>query len=134
MTPMIDVVFLLLIFFVCAASGQTIEDLLPTEMPPAGSIEAPVPPPEDYVPKDKMWIYLTRADDGRTLIELNEREYDSFDRLNEVLTGIAELAADSPVILDIAGDVPVGDMIRVYDICHAAKFQSISFAASGADE
>ena len=32
MTPMIDVVFLLLIFFICAAAGQVKEAVLPTEM------------------------------------------------------------------------------------------------------
>ena len=30
MTPLIDVVFLLLIFFVCASTGQIRESLLPT--------------------------------------------------------------------------------------------------------
>jgi biopolymer transport protein ExbD len=129
MTPMIDVVFLLLIFFVCAASGQTIEDLLPTDMPPAGSIEAPVVPPEDVIPKHKLWIYLSRNDDQRTVIELNDREYESFDELEQVLTQVAQLDAQSPVILDIDDEVPVGDMIHVYDLCRAAGYQSISFAA-----
>ena len=128
MTPMIDVVFLLLIFFVCAASGQTIEDLLPTEMPPAGSIQAPVAPPEEVIPKTKLWIYLSRTDD-RTVIDLNDREYDNFDQLGAVLKEVAKLDAESPVILDIDDQVPVGDMIHVYDLCRAAGYQSISFAA-----
>lgn len=125
---MIDVVFLLLIFFVCAASGQELEDLLPTELPPSGNIETPVVPPEDFVPKDRLWIYLSRSGDGRTIIELNDREYDHWDQLKKVLTAVAQFEAESPVILDIAGDVPVEDMIRVYDACRSAKFQSISFA------
>jgi biopolymer transport protein ExbD len=33
------------------------------------------------------------------------------------------------VILDIDDEVPVGDMIHVYDLCRAAGYQSISFAA-----
>ena len=39
MTPLIDVVFLLLIFFVCASTGQIRESLLPTELS-GGSIES----------------------------------------------------------------------------------------------
>jgi len=129
MTPMIDVVFLLLIFFVCAASGQTIEDLLPTDMPPSGSIEVPVVPPEEVIPKHKLWLYLSRSAEQQTVIELNDREYDSFDQLAPVLKEVAKLDAESPVILDIDDNVPVGDMIHVYDLCRAAGYQSISFAA-----
>ncbi|HCK54980.1 MAG TPA: hypothetical protein DIC23_17315, partial [Planctomycetaceae bacterium] len=39
MTPLIDVVFLLLIFFVCASTDQVRESLLPTELS-GGAIEA----------------------------------------------------------------------------------------------
>jgi biopolymer transport protein ExbD len=35
-----------------------------------------------------------------------------------------------PVILDVAADVPLGDVIAVYDTCRAAKFHSINFGAS----
>ena len=45
MTPMIDVVFLLLIFFVCASVGQTADSLLPTELA-AGGVAAKLPPIE----------------------------------------------------------------------------------------
>ena len=43
MTPMIDVVFLLLVFFVCASIGQAPEVLLPAELS-VGSTEVNVPP------------------------------------------------------------------------------------------
>ena len=127
MTPMIDVVFLLLIFFVCAATGQVPEDLLSTELPPQGAIdaEATLPDPED--PTVPLWIHLSRSD-GRTLIELNEREYDDMQSLQQVLAALAEVAPESPVVLDIAQNVPVGDMVRVLDISKAAGFESISFA------
>ena len=42
MTPMIDVIFQLLIFFICASAGQVQEAHLPTELAP-GSIEAVQP-------------------------------------------------------------------------------------------
>lgn len=134
MTPMIDVVFLLLIFFVCAASGQERVDLLPMDLPPTGSIEAPAPPPEDFVPKDRLWIYLSINADGRTVIELNEREYDNLTLLKQVLTAIAELDRESPVILDIDGDVPAEDWIKVYDVCQASDFKTVSIATEQSAE
>ena len=42
MTPMIDVVFQLLIFFVVASTGQVAEALLPTELAASGTAAAPV--------------------------------------------------------------------------------------------
>ena len=68
---------------------------------------------------------------GRTLIELNEREYDDMQSLQQVLAALADVAPESPVILDIAPDVPVGDWVRVLDISKAAGFESISFATEG---
>ncbi len=128
MTSMIDVVFLLLIFFVCAAAGNVYELLLPTELAASGSVEtaSPVARPK---PVDEVWIYLTVGDDGRTLMKLNGTEHESFDDLQQVLTSLAEIAPESPVILDIAPAVEAGQMVRVYDTCRAAHFQSISFSA-----
>lgn len=131
MTPMIDVVFLLLIFFVCASIGQKRESLLPTELG-AGSVRS-----EEVVeqqnPLGEVWVHLRTpegtAEPGPTVVELNDREYTEFDRLQATLTKLAELAPEIPVILDIANDVPLGDVIRVYDTCRDAHFQSIHFAA-----
>ncbi len=126
MTPMIDVVFLLLIFFVCASVGQIRESLLPTELSP-GSIESPELM-EVEKPLGEVWLKLTRTDDERTLVELNDREYDDFGQLETTLKQLAELAPEIPIILDIAPAVPMRDMIRVYDTCRAADFETIQFA------
>ena len=127
MTPMIDVVFLLLIFFVCASVGQVRESVLPTELA-AGSIESlqtPQPPP----PLGEVWLNVLRTSDGKTVVELNQREYTDFSQLQETLMNLAELAPEIPVILDIEPDVVLEEMIHVYDTCRAAGFESISFAA-----
>ena len=62
MTPMIDVVFLLLVFFVCASVGQKPDSLLPAELS-TGETEAKVEvPPEDPldVQSPEVRIRLTR--------------------------------------------------------------------------
>lgn len=125
MTPMIDVVFLLLIFFISASANQIREFLLPTELA-TGSIESTETVPQEK-PLGEVWLKLKYRDD-QTIVELNDREYAQFDQLKQTLTELAELAPEIPVILDINEDVPLGEMIRTYDTCLAAGFQSINFA------
>ncbi|HEX6986146.1 MAG TPA: biopolymer transporter ExbD [Planctomycetaceae bacterium] len=130
MTPMIDCVFLLLIFFVCASVGATSEATLPTELA-AGGIAAELPErqPEQL---ERLWMKLL-LQDGRTVAELNGSIHPDLDALSAVLTGLKEAGAagEMPVVLDVAADVPLGDAIRVYDECLAAGFASINFATGG---
>ncbi|WP_145230158.1 ExbD/TolR family protein [Gimesia algae] len=127
MTPMIDVVFLLLIFFISASANQVREFLLPTELA-TGSIESFESTPQEQ-PLGEVWLKLKRQD-NQTIVELNEREYAQFDQLKQTLMELAELAPEIPVILDIQEEVPLGEMIRTYDTCLAAGFQSINFATN----
>jgi len=126
MTPMIDVVFLLLIFFVCASAGQVHEALLPTKLA-AGDITSREAPPAER-PLGEVWLRL-KQDGSRTRIELNDRQYDDFDTVRTTLKALAEAAPEIPVILDIDENVPLGAMIRAYDICRADGFDTVSFAA-----
>ncbi len=130
MTPMIDVIFQLLIFFVCASAGQTVESLLPTELA-AGSVEAAAPVIVER-PFGEVWLRLHRrtvegADDV-TVVELNDREYSDEPSLRTTLLALAETTPEIPVILDIDGPVPLGDVVRVYDACQSAQFRQVSFA------
>ena len=132
MTPMIDVVFLLLIFFVCASVGQEVELLLPTELS-AGSVTAAemTQPLEKESWADELWLRLSSDErQQRTIVELNDRQYRDYDSLRDQLLALAKLAPESPVILDIGPSVPVGDFIHVFDICREADFQTIRFATS----
>ena len=126
MTPMIDVVFLLLIFFVCASAGQVHESLLPTKLA-AGDIASPAATPPER-PLGEVWLHL-KQDGSRTRIELNDRLYDDFDAVGTTLKALAAAAPEIPVILDIDGEVPLGEMIHAYDICRTAGFETVSFAA-----
>ena len=128
MTPMIDVVFQLLIFFVIASTGQVAESFLPTALPATGAVAAPVEPVEREPWADEVWVKLYR-DAGRTIADMNGTLYEDLSRLEQVLRTLSEISRDNPVILDIADDVPLGDLIRVYDTCRAAGFESIAFAA-----
>lgn len=127
-TPMVDVVFQLLVFFVLASGGRVAEHSLSTVLA-GGSSPAIETAPSEKRSSDK-WIHLARvASSPRTVVELNGQKYD-FSGLTKALREAATEANDSRVILDVAGDVPLGDVILVYDACREARFHSINFAAA----
>lgn len=125
MTPMIDVVFLLLIFFICASARQMREALLPANLP-AGAIESAHAAPAVQV--DQAFVKLKRRADGTTIAEMNGTDYATVELLESQLRALAEVGPDVPIILDIEGPVPFGDVIRVYDLCQRLKFDTIKFA------
>ena len=127
MTPLIDVVFQLLIFFICASTGHMKELLLPTDFR-VGAIGA-AETPEFEKPLGEVWIRLKRTDESTTAF-LEGREFRDLSQLDATLKALAAASTDIPVILDIEGEVPLGDVIRVYDACRAAKFRFVNFAAS----
>jgi biopolymer transport protein ExbD len=141
MTSMIDVVFLLLIFFVCASVGQMGELLLGSRMA-AGSAASPEIPKQ--FPLGKVWVTVRRSD-GRTVVEarLGEgkagrvfrqgdadrfRDSPDFRELVAMLKGLAETAPEIPVILDIEKTVPMGDHLAVLTAAKNAGFQDVRFA------
>ncbi len=130
MTPMIDVIFQLLIFFVCASAGQMVESHLPTELA-AGAVDSAAPVIVER-PFGEVWLRLHRraakGEDGTTVVELNDREYADEPVLRKTLLALAETTPEIPVILDIDGPVPLGDVVRVYDACQSANFRQVSFA------
>ncbi len=128
MTPMIDVVFLLLIFFVCTASFSIAEQTLPTHLLAIGANE-----PSDVVPQEadleRVVIKLRLADD-RVHWSINDRPCESSQAAAAILRSVAEIDASVPVILDATGDVPLGEVIDAYDLCREIGFSKIQFAAS----
>ncbi|MEX0939368.1 MAG: biopolymer transporter ExbD [Pirellulales bacterium] len=128
MTPMIDVVFLLLIFFVCTASFQVAEQVLPSNLLAAGSVATEIVPPLEQ-PLERIVIRLRHAG-GEPAWLVNDRPYGSLVEVQAVLVALAEIDPALPVVLDIGGSVPVGEMINVYDLCRVAGFSTVQFAAS----
>jgi biopolymer transport protein ExbD len=127
MTPMIDVVFQLLIFFVCTVSFQAIEEILPTHLrAPGGS--GPVKVDPELAELEDVVIRVTHAE-GRTEWLLSGRLCKQLAEVRGVLIQLVQLNARLPVIIDSGPDVPLGDVIDVYDLCRLTGFQKIHFAA-----
>lgn len=130
MTPMIDVVFLLLVFFVCASVGQKPESLLPAEIGTGATesdVELPDEEPEEF-PAQSVRIHLARqATGGELAIELNERPVSGAGELMRRLRRLADLDPASRILLDIEDEVSVQQFIGIYDLCQVLEFESISF-------
>jgi biopolymer transport protein ExbD len=127
MTPMIDVIFNLLIFFVCTVSFQPPEQVLPTFLSALGA-SADVPrPPEIQDFDDVVVKILVRGD--AIAWEINRQHYSTLAQVRDVLLAIAGVKSDLPVIIDAEGDIPLGSVIDLYDLCRLSGFQKIQFAA-----
>ncbi|MCO6455266.1 MAG: biopolymer transporter ExbD [Pirellulaceae bacterium] len=130
MTPMIDVIFLLLVFFVWTASFQIVEEVLPSSLSAAAGSQAdprqPPPPEEDF---DAVLVRIA-WDEGRVAWQVNDAPLASLTEVRQRLDAIARLKPDAPVILDPDQTVPLGDVIDVYDHARRAGFQKVQFATS----
>jgi len=131
LTPMIDCVFLLMIYFLWSSSFAVVEMSLPSTLAAhsAGSGAAASnqrPAPEaDF---DKIVIRVLRDGTAPTW-RVNDSPVVSLAELRQMLTRIANIKRDAPVVIDPIGDVPLGDVIDVFDIARLVGFQKVQFAA-----
>jgi biopolymer transport protein ExbD len=126
MTPMIDVIFLLLVFFVCTANFMPLEGILPTNMSLSGrsAVEIMLPKPENL---DVARIHLTF--DGSPHWQVEGNQCRSLREVRTILQKLREIRQDIPVIIDSNENVPMEHVIDVYDVCRIAGLSQIQFAA-----
>jgi len=129
MTPMIDVVFLLLVFFVWTASFHTIEYLLPSSLSQQSgnteTVDTDDPPPDAEF--EDIVIRIVFEND-RLVWRVNGQEADTLVQVQQRLQVVSEIKRDASVILHPDDNVSVGDVIDVYDISRIAGFDQIQFA------
>jgi len=134
MTPMIDVIFLLLIFFVVTADftpAPPPEQLLPTHLSLPGGIEAEVPPDEPPDLVDLTLVVELKWENDEPVWRLNGQQYAQLADVHGTLGQIAQtVAADTPVILDIDRVVPMEHVIDLYDTSRSVGLVNVQFAAS----
>lgn len=133
MTPMIDVVFLLLVFFVWTASFHVAEYILPSSVSTAAgagqaSANDPPPPEADF---DQVVVRILWLDD-QPAWRINDQPLANLDQVRTQLDRIANIKRDAPVILHPDPLVPLGHVIDIYDIARLVRFEKVQFAASEA--
>lgn len=129
MTAMIDVVFLLLVFFVWTSSFQEEELLLPSSVASAEGIGDTAVELDLPVEVEPMVVRIRWSADRPEWI-VNGGAIDQFDQVQALMAEVADVGADVPLIVDPDGDVPLGQAVRVYDAARAASFTRVHFAVS----
>ncbi|HOX39002.1 MAG TPA: biopolymer transporter ExbD [Candidatus Brocadiia bacterium] len=140
LTPMIDVVFQLLSFFLVTARFLPSEGILQTQMPEPTKATAakPVENPEDIEVQEFEDVVVHLRMDGDTdsailRIKINSTAVDSIASLYPRLARIRNLFKDSSkgpprCVINCADDVRYKDLVKAISAAQQAEFPNISFA------
>ncbi len=141
LTPMIDVIFQLLVFFMCAAHFKQIEGKIESCLPPVGQ-------DKDLVPLFREARLRLVPEDGAVAAYLERRPLGTFPADPARLEGVSarwdrvgrEAAAvwkeavrtdpRAAMKLDVAPKVPFQYAVSALDACRRAGIRQIDFAAS----
>jgi biopolymer transport protein ExbD len=124
MTPLIDVIFLLMIFFLMTINFQKPEGVLDNRLPELGR-RSSEDPTKDWETV-RLRIQLARAG-GELRIHLQERVVSDYEALGHYLD---QLPADILIIVEPEDDVPYKHVIGVYNACLKSKKREIVFSIS----
>jgi biopolymer transport protein ExbD len=119
MTPMIDVVFQLLIFFIVTLKEQDILANLNISRPAPDPSNTPPPNPDE----------LLTVEIGRVGWVLNGRPYmgkSGFQQLDRQLTRIASFSRETSVIIKCTADSPHSALIQVLNVLAREGMKNIS--------
>jgi len=130
MTPMIDCIFQLLLFFLLVPSLAADEGYLTTNLPREGMGPGPRPVREAV----RIGLEAMPPDDERVAITLNDRVPlgDDFEGLRRAMEALQAqgLAPDQPVLIAPTQAVRHRWVVRAMDTAVAARFRNIQFAVS----
>jgi len=125
--PMIDVIFILILFFMCSAGAVKTEKHLASSLPGTAATDAPVEIP------DEQLIQITSA--GQVL--LNDREFDAGGKSHEMPQLLATLqrfrqaaeAGKTQAMVTITPQAYANyqRVIDVMNVCAAARIKNVSF-------
>ncbi len=129
MTPMIDVVFLLLIFFVWTSSFELPEMDLPSSIaaaksPSGGSGATAKSTTETF---DEIVITIAQAGGGIEL-QFNQQPVADLSSLRTLVSEVLRLGVQPPVVIDPEPQVSMEDAIKVFDTARSAGADRVLFA------
>ena len=132
LTPMIDCVFLLMVYFIWSSSFAITEQLLPSQLSlespsaSAGASDQPPPPEADF--EEVVVRILWRNNKAEWTV--NDTPAASLAELRDTLRTIADIKRAAPVILHPDPRAPLGEVIRVFDLSRLVGFEKVRFAAT----
>lgn len=130
-TPMIDVVFLLLIFFMCTLKFKTLESKLATYLPTDKGLNTHF---EELEPIEKIRIKLSLRRGKECICYINGRPIGILPgaqkKVYERIRQLKRASEKSPAEIDPDPRVPHGFVVNVVDECMRAKLAEITFTGA----
>jgi len=120
LTSMLDVIFLLLCFFVTVSVFSQWESEISIKLPSAGTADEP-----NRLPGE---IILNLAKDGSVIVN---GKLLSLEELKPRLAKVARFYPDQAVIIRADGGLSYERLVKVIDACRAAEIWNFSLATSG---
>jgi len=130
MTSMIDVIFLLLVFFAFTSDFKEPEKLLPTNLSASGAITSETKPTQEERDLGKIIASLRVDKLGRVLYLIDGKPLDSLKELESTLASLQEIEPNAPVVVDPERNVPIESVLDVYDCARRVGLNKIKFTAS----
>ncbi len=118
LAPLIDIVFLTLVFFMTTAVFTSMESELDIQLPTASQAQMDE--------RSQGEIYINLTNDGKIIV--NNREL-TLEQLQGVLDRVAELFPGGSVIIRGDRDAFLGRAIAILNCCKNADIDNVSFAA-----
>lgn len=118
LAPLIDIVFLTLVFFMVTSVYSTLEAEVDITLPTAASAE--------YDDRTQGEIYINLRDDGAIVV--NGREVTLLE-LQDILDRVATYFPGGSVIIRGDREAQLGLAVGVLDACKTADIANVSFAA-----
>jgi biopolymer transport protein ExbD len=132
MAPMIDIIFLLLIFFLVAAKWRPKEDFLPLQLATAGQSDAPVARPEPLLIQINQTGTNCRVQIGSSsTVEIPSQNPEA--GLAEMMTKTRQCLLDQkryasdPIEIICAPDVKWQNLARIYNVLVGMGLSDITF-------
>ena len=131
MTPMIDVIFLLLTFFLLTANFRTPEDFLPIRLPDKQRPQIPsiIEPLSIAIAATPAGFDVEIADIETIAIENAALDQGLTDFANKLKTTILsqQRTPEDPVEIYCADEVTWDHLVKIYNILHAMGIDNITF-------
>jgi len=131
MTAMIDVVFLLLIFFVTTMKFAAIEGNLPAYLPKKEkriAVANAQTAPDEKAELEDIVLRLS-TEGGKFEIAVGRAILPNFRQLAFKLDRLHRQFPKQNIVLDADPDVPFGKVVQALNACAAAEYFNVSFAA-----
>ena len=130
LTSMIDVVFLLLVFFVVTADFKAPEKTMATKLAANGAIVVDQPKTQEERDLGKIVVRIRVDAANQIEFHVDDKRAANLDELEAILDALREIDPNARVVVAPERNAPIESALDVYDSARRVGLAKISFAAS----